>query len=433
MSHTAVRETRLRSRREPAGTWGWEGRTGVTLKQAVPVAYHLVWICAVLLLIGGLCMVLSVSVAEGATGGDKYGYFRSQGIGAAIGLVLMIGLSRLDHRRLRATSMFFLALVALFMMLLHIPQLRGVEGGSGSWFVLGSLNFQPSEFAKLAVVMTGAHLLSMRHVQKGEFGSYMFPFGLIGMGMCGLVVLEGDLGTAIILAGLFLGLLWLAGMKGSQWILVAGTMSAVAAAMIFSNAERMSRIFSFINPSADPQDTSYQLWQSMVALGRGGWSGVGAGASIQKFQYLPEAHTDMIYSILGEEFGLIGTGLVLLLFGAFAMACWQLARRCVDPMGKYLIAGCGMLVTLQAAVNIGGVIGALPLTGVPLPFISYGRSSLLVMLMAVGLILAVARRATVRTAPAPAARYDDAGFDNVTRIDRRRRDGGPRGARPGTR
>ena len=119
---------------------------------------------------------------------------------------------------------------------------------------------------------------------------------------------------------------------------------------------------------------------------------------------------------------------MLVLFGVFAMACWQLARRCADPMGKYLIAGCGMLVTLQAVVNIGGVIGALPLTGVPLPFISYGRSSLLAMLMAVGLILAVARRATIRPAPVPEVRYD-----NVTRIDRRRRDGGPRSTGPGAR
>jgi cell division protein FtsW len=223
-------------------------------------------------------------------------------------------------------------------------------------------------------------------------------------------------------------MLWLAGMKGKQWLLVAGTGMAAAAALICSNGEKMSRILSFLNPSADPQNSSYQLWQSLVALGRGGWFGVGPGQSIQKFQYLPKAHTDMIFSILGEEFGLVGAGVVIVLFGVFAMVCWQLARRCADPMGKYLIAGCGMLVTLQAVVNIGGVIGALPLTGVPLPFMSYGRSSLVVMLMAVGLILAVAKRAPARPVPSPSVRCE-----NVTRIDLRRWDGGPRGARSGAR
>ena len=428
MGHTVARGARIGARRGRATTWEWEGRSSVTLKQAAPVAFHLVWISVLFLLVGGLCTVLSVSVAEGVSGGDKYEYFKPQAIAAVIGLVLLIGLSRLDYRRLRAMSMLALALSAVFLLLVHVPPLGRSEGGSASWLVLGPLKFQPSEFAKLAVVMAGAHLLSMRRVRTGDFASYMLPFGLIGLGACGLVVLEGDLGTAIITAGLVLGLLWLAGMKGWHWSLVTSVLVAVAAGLIFSNKERTSRVLAFLHPSADLQDTGYQLYQSMMALGRGGWLGVGPGESIQKYQYLPKAHTDMIYSILGEEFGLLGAGAVLLLFGVFAMACWQLARRCSDPMGKYLIAGCGMLVTLQAAVNIGGVLGALPLTGVPLPFISYGRSSLLAMLMAVGLILAVARRATIKPAPSPEVSYD-----NVTRIDRRRRDGGPRSARPGAR
>lgn len=399
-----------------------------TLKDASPVSYHLVWISSLLLLITGICMVLSVSVAEALNGGDKFVYVRPQGIAAAVGLVLLVLLSRLDYTKLRAPSVLFLASVALILLLVHLPQFSYTEGGSSSWFKLGPVKFQPSEFAKLAVVLAGAHLLSVRRIRTGDFGSYMWPFGAVGVTMCALVALEGDLGTAIIVAGLLLGMLWVAGIKRTHWLGVAGVGAAAAAALVFSSVERRSRILSFIDPSADPLGESYQLWQSLVALGRGGWFGVGPGQSVQKFQYLPEAHTDMIYSILGEEFGLVGTGLVLLLFGLFALACWQLARRCSDPMGKYLIAGCGMLVTLQAVVNIGGVIGAMPLTGVPLPFISYGRSSLLVMLMAVGLILAVARRASARPALSPAKRYK-----NVTDIDRGRRDGRARGARPSAR
>ncbi len=398
------------------------------LKVASPVSYHLVWITTLLLLIAGICMVLSVSVAEGVGGGDKYAYVRPQALAAVVGLILLAGFSRVNYLKLRAPSVVFLVAVAMILVLIHIPQFSYTEGGSSSWFKVGPLRFQPSEFAKLAVVLAGAHLLSVRRVRTGDFGSYMWPFGAVGLAMCGLVVLEGDLGTGIIMAGLLVGMLWLAGMKRGHWFVLTGAGVVAAAALVFSSQERMGRIFSFFDPSADPLGEGYQLLQSLVALGRGGWFGVGPGESVQKFQYLPEAHTDMIFSILGEEFGLLGTGLVLLLFGVFAVACWQLARRCADPMGKYLIAGCGMLVTLQAIVNIGGVIGAMPLTGVPLPFISYGRSSLLVMLMAVGLILAVARRAPARMGPSPATRYE-----NVTSIDRGRRNGGARSARLGAR
>jgi cell division protein FtsW len=149
---------------------------------------------------------------------------------------------------------------------------------------------------------------------------------------------------------------------------------------------------------------------------------------VQKYQYLPKARSDMIFAILGEEFGLVGAGLVIVLFIVLAVMCWRLARRCGDPMGRLLIAGCGMLITLEAVVNIGGVIGALPLTGVPLPFISYGRNSLIVMLAAVGLILSVCRRSRDVAAPSEGERYS-----NVTRSDRRRWDGRARGARAGAR
>ena len=230
----------------------------------------------------------------------------------------------------------------------------------------------------------------------------MLPFGLTGLLMCVLVLLEPDLGTAIIIAGLMLGMLWVGGMKRTHWLGLVGAGAGLAFLLVATNAERMSRVLSFLDPGADPYDTGYQLSQSLVALGRGGWFGVGPGQSVQKFKYLPKAHTDMIFAILGEEFGLLGAGLVILLFAVFAFAAWRLAAQCCDPMGRYLIAGCGMLVTLQAVVNIGGVIGALPLTGVPLPFISYGRNSLLVMLIAVGLILSVARWAPAWPAVTPA-------------------------------
>jgi cell division protein FtsW len=436
VGQAAAKERRLgsdrgeRTSRESIAVRYSGSTAATTLRDDSPGAYHLVWVSSLLLLIGGMCMILSVSMAEAVGGGDKYGLLRPQGLAAVVGLVLLVVLSRVNYRRLRVGSVVFLAIVGLFLCLVHVPQLSASEGGASSWFSLGPLSFQPSEFAKLALVLLGAHLLSSPRTRSATLSRYMWPFGVVGLAMCGLVTLEGDLGTALIIAGLMMGLLWVGGMDWRQWALVAGGGLAVATGLICSSGERVSRFFSFVNPSADPQGASYQLWQSLVALGRGGWFGVGPGQSVQKFQYLPKAHTDMIFSILGEEFGLVGTTVVFLLFAGFAVACWKLARRCADPMGRYLIAGCGMLVTFQAIVNIGGVIGALPLTGVPLPFMSYGRTSLVVMLMAVGLILAVAKRAPARTRPSPAAaRYSD----NVTRIDSRRWNSGARSARSGAR
>ena len=402
---------------------------GQKLKDSAPGSYHLVWIVSSILLAIGLCMMLSISMTSVVNpGGERFGYVRDQGLTAAVGIVLMVMLSRTDYRRwLRGGSLAVLAVAVFALLVIHIPGVSESEGGAASWIPLGPVTFQPSEFAKLALVMAGAHLLTSRRRQCGDFRAMMMPFGLVGFLMCGLVLLEPDLGTAVIIAGLVLGLLYVGGMRLSHWLAVAGGSVGLALLLVTTNPERKSRVLAFLDPGADPYGASFQLSQSLVALGRGGWLGVGPGQSVQKFSYLPKAHTDMVFAILGEELGLLGAALVILLFGILAMATWRLARQCRDPLGRYLLAGCGMLITLQAVVNIGGVIGAMPLTGVPLPFMSFGRNSLLVMLFAIGLILSVSRWAPARQAPAPAKRYE-----NVTSLDRRRRDRGARSARLGT-
>ncbi len=396
------------------------------VKARLSLPFHLTWVITLVLLVIGLCMMLSVSTA--VSGPDKLFYLRNQGFTAAVGLGLLVLLSRVDYRKVRGLSVAFLAFVVLSLLIVHVPGVARVEGGARSYISMGPFTYQPSEFAKLAVVLAGAHILSSPRVADGRFRSYMVPFGVSGLLMCLLVVWERDLGTAIILAGLVMGMLWMGGMKGRHILLMGGAGLGAALGLILSSPVRMSRVLAVINPSAHASGSGWQLSQSLIALGRGGWFGVGPGQSVQKYQYLPKARSDMIFAILGEEFGLVGAGLVILLFVAFAIVCWRLARRCNEPLGRLLIAGCGMLVTLEAVVNIGGVIGALPLTGVPLPFISYGRNSLLVMLAAVGLILAVGRRAPDAAAPALQKRYE-----NVTRIDRRRWDSRARGARAGAR
>jgi cell division protein FtsW len=395
------------------------------LKDRLPLPFHLVWVVTLILLIIGLCMLLSEST--GVTSEDKFGYLRNQGITAAVGLALLLLVSRADYEKLRAWSVAFLGVVVLSLFVVHVPGVARVEGGAGSYIPLGPFTYQPSEFAKLAVVLFGAHFLTSPRVAGGRFWSYMWPFGLGGALMCLLVMWEHDLGTAIIIAGLLLGMLWMGGMKGIHLGLIGSAGMAGAVGFTLMSSERMSRILAWINPSAYPDD-SWQLRQALIGLGRGGWFGVGPGQSIQKYQWLPKARSDMIFGIIGEEFGLAGAAVLIFLFIALALVCWRLARRCDEPMGKLLIAGCGMLVTLEAIVNIGGVTGALPLTGIPLPFISYGRNSLLVMLVAVGLILAVCRRA-----PDVEARSEGERFDNVTHLDSRRWDGRARGARAGAR
>ena len=359
-----------------------KARTGGQLKSAAPLAYLSVWGLTLALLVIGLCMMLSVSLATAFArpGADKLLYLKQQGMTAVLGLVLLLVISRLDYRKWRRLSLIALGAVVFSLLAIHLPGLGRSANGSARWIPFGPYNFQPSEFAKLAVVVSGAYLLTTRQARRGDFKALMLPFGALGLGVCGLVLVAPDLGTALIIAGLVLALLWLAGMKPASFAALAGGGVALALILTFSQSYRKSRLLAFLSPFADPQGKGFQIVQSLLALGRGGLFGAGPGASIQQFGYLPNAHTDMIFAILGEEFGLVGVGFVILLFALFALSIWRLARRCADPLGTYLIVGCGVLVVLQAAVNIGGVMAALPLTGVPLPFISFGSNNLIVML-----------------------------------------------------
>ncbi len=410
--------------------------TSRTLRQAVPVGYHVVWIATLLLLTLGICMLLSLSMAggvrtqEGGASQGTYFFVGRQGIVAAVGLVLMFIVMRLDYRRLRKLSLIFLVFVALSLVAVHIPGVGHRVNGASSYIPVGPLSYQPSEFAKLAVVLAGAHLMSTPRVRDKKMRSYLLPFGAVGLLMCALVVWENDFGTAMIITGLVVGMLWLAGMKTRDWVLLTGggALAGAAAVLLVAREKMTARVSAMVDPWANPDTTGYQLKQSLLALGRGGWFGVGPGRSVQKFNYLPEAHNDMIFAILGEEFGFVGTTAVIALFVAFGVASWRLAQRSADPMGKYLIAGSAMIILLQAAINIGGVTGAIPLTGVPLPFVSYGCNSLMVMLLAVGLIMAVARRASTATVPSSAKRSQ-----NGARVDSGRRDGRARSARAGAR
>jgi cell division protein FtsW len=385
---------------------------------------------ALCLLMVGLVMVYSVSSAVGffRTDGDVNFYFRQQTLVALAGLVVMVLVSRIDYRRYRRwAGVIALAAVAL-MALVHVPSLGREAGGATRWLALGPIPLQPSEVAKLAVIIIAARTLATRRAQSRTFEGLLWPLAPAVIAVCALILAQRDLGTAFVVGVVTMGLLWVAGMRTSQWLGLVAAGTGLAVLAVLTTEYRRERFFAFLDPFAQAQDSGFQMVQSMLAMGSGGWFGVGPGLSVQKFSYLPEAHTDMILAVLGEELGLVGVGLVIALFVGVAAAGLSIARRCREPFGRYLAAGCTFLIVGQAGINMGGVMGAIPLTGVPLPFISYGRTNLLVVLVALGLILSVARFGP-QAVPVPVA-GERQEHVNVTHIDSRRRYGGPRGARP---
>jgi len=381
----------------------------------------------------GLVMMYSVSSAVGffRTDGDLNFYLRQQSLVAIAGVVCLVVVSRVDYRHWRRLALFGVAVTVVLLLAVHLPGVGRSAGGASRWLDLGPLPLQPSEVAKLAVILVGSHLLASKRAQSGSSKDLVLPFGAIVAVICVLILWQRDLGTIVVVAVATMGLLWVAGMRVRDWIGLAGGGVGLVLLAIFTEDYRRERFLAFLDPFAQAQDSGFQIVQSFLAMGSGGWFGVGPGLSVQKFSYLPEAHTDMILAVLGEELGLVGVGLVIALFAVFAASGLALARRCAEPFGRYLVAGCTFLIVGQAGINMGGVMGALPLTGVPLPFISYGRTNLLIVLIAVGIMLSVARFGPVATPIA--AHIERREPPNVTHIDSRRRYGGPRGARPGHR
>jgi cell division protein FtsW len=401
-------------------------------REHLPPAYHVVWGGSLLLLAVGLVMVFSVSsVAALFQGEDSLYYFRQQGAVAVLGVALLVGLSRFDYQRWRPLAVFGLVLTLGLLAAVHLPGIGLEVNGARSWIGLGPIALQPSEAAKLTTVVVAACLLSAPRSLGERSGRLLMPLGLVAGGICLLVLAEGDMGTAVIIAGITMGLLWVAGLRLWLWSTLVLLAGAAAALLTIITPYRLARFRAFLDPFAYPRDDGYQLVQSLIALGSGGVHGIGPGRSVQKFSSLPEARTDMILAILGEEFGLLGVAAVLLLFAVLVVAAWRIAQRCRDPFGKYLAAGCTLLIGGQAVLNAGGVLGALPLTGVPLPFISYGKLNLLVMLAAVGMILSVARFGPTEPGDAVHTPYQEP--TNVAYLDRRGRHGGTRGARPRSR
>jgi cell division protein FtsW len=265
--------------------------------------------------------------------------------------------------------------------------------GATRWIsVAAGVTVQPAEFAKLALLLFSADVLARKARLLGDVRHLLVPVLPLTVFLAALVMLEPDLGTTMLLCAIAFGILFIA---GTPLVLLGGIGSlglAAGLALIMSADYRRVRFLSFMDPAADPQNGGYQFIQGRLALGSGGLLGVGLGASRQKWSYVPNAHTDFIFAIIGEELGLLGTLSIVLLFIAFAYGGVRVAQRAPDPFGRYLAGGITVWIVVQALVNIGAVVGVLPITGVPLPLVSAGGSSMLVLLAAAGMLLNVARQ-----------------------------------------
>jgi cell division protein FtsW len=347
----------------------------------------------------GLVMVYSATSAPAALAKtDPMSYLKKQGGYALFGVVLMTLASRFDYRRLRAfaPALVLTALAGCLAVLAVGARINGAR----RWIELGPATFQPSELAKLAMAVWAAAYLCRRPAPR-TLRELWRPIGLLLGLFCVLILAEPDLGTAIALVVVLLAVLVASGTPGITLASAGGIAVTLGLLAIWFEPYRRARVFSFLDPWKDPQGAGFQTVQALISLGSGGPFGVGLGHGVAKVNYLPEAHTDMILGVIGEELGLVGVAAVLAAFVAFAWAGLRVALNCKDPFGKRLAVGVVALVSGQAVINLAAVLGLAPLTGIPLPLISYGGSSLVVTLLAVGVLLNIAGGGARATAAVP--------------------------------
>jgi cell division protein FtsW len=357
-------------------------------------SYYLVLGCTLLLLAVGLMMVLSTSTAYDLDQGyPPYSMFGKQLLGAAVGLVLMWLAARAPPRAFRAFAypLLLVSVLGLVLVLLFGPEVDGAK----RWLTVAGTQVQPSEFAKLALVLWGADLLARKEKlgQLTDSRHLLVPLLPGAVLMCLLVMLGKDLGTTFLLLVIFLALLWVIGTPGRLLFGMAGLMTFALLMLIAVHPYELERISGFLSPQSPGCQTltCYQLNQGKDALGSGGLFGVGSGASRAKWGWVPNSETDFIFAILGEELGLVGTVCVVLLYGGIAFAGLRIARRVTDTFSRLAAGAVTVWLIAQALVNMGAVLGILPITGVPLPLISAGVSSLLATLAALGMLMAFAR------------------------------------------
>ena len=349
-------------------------------------------ISIIIICIFGLIMITSASyIWAEYKFNDPFKFTKNQGLFFIIGIILMLLISKIDyHFYYKKANKILLGCIILLILVL-IPGIGSVRNGSRSWFGIGSFGIQPSEFTKLALIIFTAKYLErnekdMKYIKKGAL-----PILLTTISIFGLIMLQPDFGTGTIIVMSIIGLLFVGGVKMSFFVKLGFLGLAGITGLIIMAPYRLARILSFLDPWKDPLGSGFQIIQSLYAIGPGGLFGLGFGNSIQKHFYLPEPQTDFIFSIISEEFGFLGVIIVTSLFLLIIINGFKIARNCQDLFGKYLAFGITFQLAFQAVLNLMVVVGLIPVTGVTLPFLSYGGSSLLITLCSMGVLLNISR------------------------------------------
>jgi cell division protein FtsW len=384
---------------------GRRGRAAGVRKKAkrrtrpLPVEYSMLLTATLCLLAFGAVMVFSASsttkvLQEGGLSSSAF-YLKRTLIFGTVALVIMHLTARVGLERIRSLTPLLLG-GSIFLLVAVLGAGSEVNGAT-RWIGGGSLQIQPSELAKVALILYGADLLSRKPKRARSLEGIM-PFLLVTGASCLLIMLEPDMGTTMVILFAVAATLVAAGVRAVDLGKIALVIGGLALLMAVVEPYRMARLTSFLDPSASAEGAGFQAAQAKIALGSGGIFGVGIGNGVSKAFYLPEAHTDMITAVIGEELGMVGITALVGLFGMFGYAGLKTAQKAKDSYSKLLVAGLTSLVLVQATINLFAVMGLAPLTGVPLPFVSYGNSSLMATLFAVGLILNVARGGRARAA-----------------------------------
>ncbi|HZK66226.1 MAG TPA: putative lipid II flippase FtsW [Chloroflexota bacterium] len=359
---------------------------------------------SLVLLVLGVEMVYSASFVVAQQEFNDATYFLSkQVMWAVIGFVALVVLMTLDYHVLEKVALLLMLATVAAMLLVLVPGMGVASYGATRWLKLpGPLPpIQPSEFAKLALIIYMSHWLARKGARVREFTYGLIPFATILVAVTGLIMLQPDMGTSLVVVGTAACIFFAAGANLFHFVIASAGGVAAFAYLVMSEGYRSERLLAFRDPWADPQNTGWQTIQTLIALGSGGTTGLGLDASRQKFYWVPNAHTDAIFAIIGEELGLLGTAGVILLFVLFAWRGFHIAFRAPDAFGRLLATGVTCMVLVQAVMNMAVVTNTVPYTGITLPFVSFGGSSLLVCMAGVGVLLSVSRHETV---PATVAR-----------------------------
>jgi len=393
---TATRNTRTTRRaatRAPERKWWQPLLNPADVPGRRTVEFAVLLLLSVGLTFIGVIMVLSASTVTGLErSGTPWYFLQRQGMWALLGLGVMLLVMRIDYRDVARSAPVLMAITAVLLVLVLVPSIGNSVNGARRWIVVGPLTIQPSEFAKLALALFCSSLLARRAHLVHDHRSVLAPILIVSLGLALLVLLEPSQGSATIIVAMAMMLMFLSGV--SVWSLGTvslGLMGAFAALALFTPYRR-ARLLSWSDPFADPDGAGYQTVQSLVGIANGGVDGVGLGAGRAKWGFLPEAHTDFIFSVVAEELGFIG-GCVLILFYVFlGLFGVRVAMTAPDRLGMLIVGGITSGIVLQAFINIGAAVNVLPISGVTLPFVSMGGSSLVVNLAGMGVVLNVARQ-----------------------------------------